>query len=241
VHGIMAGRGLWRENLDALRRVATPVVVELYGHGRSPAPAEAEAYAPASYLAVFDGIRRDLGAERWFLAGHSLGAALTISYALAFPERVIAHVFTNSASALAGPGWHAAIRQTIEQEASAIEEGGPPVLADHRLNPAGSRHLVPAVRAELRADTPLLDPGGVANTMRHTSLSCSVRDTVVTNAVPALLLVGEREKGFAEPSRHAEATMPLLEVVRLDVGHSPNAEAPADWNGAVAEFLAGRD
>ncbi len=61
VHGIMAGRGLWAANLDALRRVATPVVVELYGHGRSGVPDDDTAFTPAAYVAELERIRERLG------------------------------------------------------------------------------------------------------------------------------------------------------------------------------------
>src|SRR5437870_13580594 len=40
VHGFLSSRTQWRLNLAALARVMRPVVVELWGHGRSPAPAD---------------------------------------------------------------------------------------------------------------------------------------------------------------------------------------------------------
>ena len=40
VHGFLSSRTQWRLNLAALASVVRPVVVELWGHGRSPAPAE---------------------------------------------------------------------------------------------------------------------------------------------------------------------------------------------------------
>ena len=46
VHGILCSRALWMPNLEALSTVARPVVVELFGHGRSPSPEDADAYTP---------------------------------------------------------------------------------------------------------------------------------------------------------------------------------------------------
>src|SRR3954453_2438210 len=82
VHGMLSSRAQWLLNLDALRSVCTPVVLELWGHGRSPTPEDPGAYAPEAYGETFDAIRRDLGVDRWFLIGQSLGAALTMRYAL---------------------------------------------------------------------------------------------------------------------------------------------------------------
>ena len=53
------------------------------------------------YLRQFEAIRERLAVERWYLCGQSLGASLTLRYSLAFPERVIAQVITNSNSAFA--------------------------------------------------------------------------------------------------------------------------------------------
>ena len=44
VHGFLSSRAQWRPNLEGLRRFCRPVVVELWGHGRSPTPDDPEAY-----------------------------------------------------------------------------------------------------------------------------------------------------------------------------------------------------
>ena len=94
-------RAVAAESRTRCRRFCRPVVVELWGHGRSSAPSDATAYHPDGYVEAFDDIRRSLGVERWWLCGYSLGAGLTIRYALTHPDRVFGHVFTNSTSAFA--------------------------------------------------------------------------------------------------------------------------------------------
>ncbi len=237
VHGIMAGRALWGANMEALRTVATPVVVELYGHGRSPTPDEGVAYTPASYVAAFERLREELGAERWFLMGHSLGAALTLRYALEHPERVIAHAFSNSASALANEAWRERVGAMVDAEARRLEAAGREALAAHPINPARVTRIVPAVREALAADVPLLDPRGVAMTMRHTVPSSSVRERVQENRSPCLLVAGERETSFSEARDFARASMPMLRVETVYAGHSPNAETPELFNELLVGFL----
>lgn len=237
VHGIMAGRALWAANLDALRAVCTPIVVELYGHGRSPTPSDPQRYSPDAYVAVLERLRERLGADRWLLFGHSLGAAVTLRYALVHPERVIGHGFSNSASALAGPGWRRRMRDTADDEARRIELGGSEGLLAHRMNPVGSRHVVPAVREALRADCHLLRPEGIAATVRAVARAASLRDRVAGNRPPCLLVAGVREAAFSEPAAHAEAVMPALTTVRVDAGHSPNAEAPERFDDVLTGFI----
>ena len=59
VHGILSSRAQWRPNLEALKEVCSPVILEPYGHGRSPSPGGAEYYRPAAYVEAFETIRAD--------------------------------------------------------------------------------------------------------------------------------------------------------------------------------------
>ena len=238
VHGMLASRALWTANLEALRAVATPVVLELYGHGRSPSPDDAAAYHPRSYVAVFEQIRADLGADRWFLLGHSLGASLTLRYALDHPDRVIAQVFSNSASGIGGPDIRKAMVTNADTMADRIANDGLAGLERSRINPARSHRIAPAVRAALAADVPLLQPVGVAATIRHTGPASSVRDRVGDNRRPTLLAAGTKEKSFIEPCEYVRRAMPNLMIVPFAAGHSPNAEAPDAFNDVVVNFLA---
>ena len=47
VHGFLSGRSQWKLNLAALSEVVQPVVLELWGHGRSPSPEDVARYHPA--------------------------------------------------------------------------------------------------------------------------------------------------------------------------------------------------
>jgi pimeloyl-ACP methyl ester carboxylesterase len=82
VHGILSSKAQWIPNLEELKTFCRPVVIELFGHGRSPAPDDVESYSPDNYVGEFELIRQKLGIEKWFICGQSLGAALTFRYAL---------------------------------------------------------------------------------------------------------------------------------------------------------------
>ena len=237
VHGILGGRGLWAANLADLRSVCSPVVVELFGHGRSPSPAELNRYHPDAYVAELERIRTDLDIDRWWVTGQSLGAAITLRYCLDHPARVRGHVFTNSASGLADDDWLSAMRATAERDAAAIEREGHAGLPGLRMNPARSRRIVAEVRDALVLDESLLDPVGIAHGVRATATSASVRHRISENTVPTMLVVGTAERGFAEASRHAGSVMPHLRVEAVPAGHSPNAELPVEFNRLVSDFV----
>lgn len=237
VHGILSSRAQWLPNLDALSAVCRPVVVELLGHGRSRAPEGAEPYTPAGYVAAFERVRESLGAERWFVIGQSLGAALTLRYALDHPNRFIAHVFTNSSSALADEQWRRRMAEIAPAMAKRIEDGGHAVLQEMPIHPRHAKRMQVEVKEALVEDAALIRPLAVARAMLHTVPTSSVRQTVHHNRVPTLLAAGVREKGFAEPVGFAREKMPCLEVVELDAGHAVNIGAADRFNEAVSDFL----
>jgi pimeloyl-ACP methyl ester carboxylesterase len=239
VHGILSSRAQWMLNVGPLGEVCRPVVVELHGHGRSPAPVESAPYTPAGYAEAFERIREALGADRWYVVGQSLGSAITLRYSLDHPGRVIAQVFTNSSSALADETWQERLRRAAPAMAARIEEGGREALEAMPIHPSNAKRMPDEVKRALVADAALLDPRGVARSLLHTSTS-SVRTRVVENRVPALLVAGGREESFHGPAQFARANMPCLEVVDLDAGHAVNIQAADAFNAAVTRFLAGR-
>jgi len=237
VHGFLMSRAQWLPNLAALSRVCTPVVVELWGHGRSPAPDAAASYHPAGYLEQFDAIRRTLGAPRWWLCGYSLGAGLTIRYALTYPERVIGHAFTNSTSAFADAEQVDAWRVGAAESADRIVAGGLAAIERIPVHPRHSKRMPRDVYDALATEAALLNPAGIANTLRYTNPNVSVRAHLAENSRPALLICGRKETRFEPHREYAIERMANLAVADLPVGHGVNMEDAAGFNAALTAFI----
>ena len=237
IHGFLSSSSQWLENLEMLGRVCRPVTLDLWGHGASAAPPDAHAYLPAGYLQAVEAIRVELGAEHWFLCGYSLGAGITIHYALDYPDRVLGHVFTNSTSALADADQIAAWRSNVDATAEHIETGGRDAIEAIPVHPRRATGLPKAVYQALVADADKLDPLGVANTLRYTNPNISIRARVHENTVPALLACGARERRFEPHRAYLAANMPALDIVDLDAGHAVNMEAADTFNNAVTAFI----
>lgn len=238
LHGMLSSRAQWVRNLEALKQGATPVVAEIWGHGRSPSPEDLALYSPAAYVEQIEEIRKEIGAESWFVCGQSFGATATLRYSLRYPQRVKGQVFTNSSSALATPETTKEIYKDINRLAENLEERGQAGLERMRIHPVHAKRLPPGAQAELMADAPLLSPKGVANVFRHTSPTASVADEVAGTRVPTLLVAGEQEKRFVPHREYGEKHIPGLEVVGADGGHAINIEAPEAFNAAVLDFIA---
>lgn len=237
IHGFLSSKAQWLLNLEALGRVCRPVLLELYGHGASPAPADAQRYETGSYVAAIDAIRKALGAEQWFVCGYSLGAAISIRYALTHPARVHGHIFTNSASAFADAALADSWRANASAAAERIRSGGKAALERIAVHPKHARRLPPAVYDALVADAESISPVGVANAMERTMPTASVRGDLKHNMRPALLVCGRFEKRFAPHRTFAECTMPGLEVVAVDSGHAVNMQAADAFNAAATAFI----
>ena len=237
VHGFLSSRAQWRENVGPLAAVCRPVVVELWGHGRSPAGRTPRDYSAAGYLEQFDAIRERLGTERWYLCGQSLGASLTLRYSLAFPERVIAQVFTNSNSAFATAEIILERRRLAAAAIEDIEARGLAAVEDLPVHPRGARRLPPRLHEELVADASRIDPRAIADSYRHLNVDVSVREAARTISVPTMMVCGSYERRFAPHRDYAQANVPGLRVVDLPAGHAVNAQRHEAFNAAVAAFL----
>lgn len=237
VHGMLSSRNQWMRNLDALREFCRPVVVELWGHARSPSPEAVEHYLPEGYVAQFEVIREDIGAEKWFICGQSFGAGLTLRYALEHPDRVLGQVFTNSRSALADAETVATYRENATKRAQLLIDHGRSGLEKIPVHPVHAKRMDDDVKNALLADAALHDPAGFAKTFQHTSPNLSIRERASEIDVPTLLVVGEREEAFKPSRQFAEATINNLQIAAAPGGHAVNIQSADIFNQAVISFI----
>lgn len=233
VHGMLSGRAQWVQNLEALGTCCRPVIVELFGHGRSPSPEDPKCYTPDYYTVEFERIRKELSADKWFICGQSLGAALTLNYALNHPEQVVAHIFTNSRSALTDES----MDETMEFVVKLIKEKGREVIDDFPLHPSKNKHLSPEIKSALVEDVNLVDINGFSNTCLYTVAGSSLRHLVHKNSVPSLLIAGKFDRQFMTMLDFARMNFPNLELLVLDGGHAVNLDVPDRFNEAVIEYM----
>lgn len=237
VHGSLGSRSYWADNLEALSAVCRPVVVELWGHGRSPSPDDPARYRIDAYCRELEHLRETLGAERWFTIGQSMGAGLILHYGLRHPERVLAQVVTNSLSAFAPvEGWPERLAAAMGGTVRKLEREGTAFLKDQPVNPGRSRRISERTRALLHREFDEHDARGLAQGMVVTTAELPVGDGLASVSRPTLLTLGVDEKPFLKLLPRARQ-IPGLEVVELPAAHAVNAHDPDGWNAAVVDFL----
>ncbi len=230
VHGFMSSNAQWLANRAALAREFRLVMVELWGHGRSPEPEDPACVSVDGYVAEFERIRREVGAQRWGLIGQSYGAGLTIRYALAKPSRCVGVLVTNSRSAFGRIGASPERAQRSLPDAASFE---PRRLPYH---PIHARRFPEHVKAALVADADGISAATVRNGgVLGAGLNCVAQLADLT--VPVEIVNGLYEKPFQRDLEMLRERMPGLDVVDLEGGHSVNVEAASEFDAAACAFF----
>jgi pimeloyl-ACP methyl ester carboxylesterase len=229
VHGFMSSNLQWAPNREALRKHFLLVAAELWGHGASPTPRDPVRYGVDAYLSEFESLRVGLGIADWFVCGQSFGAGIAMRYALAHPRVVGGLIVTNSRSALNDVGAEArAAGELAEWEAM-----DPRALPFH---PCHAKRFPEDLKARMEASADRIDAYALWQAVRTTAQELSCRALASQIAVPTLLVNGRWEKSFQGDRDFAVATIPDLEVVDLDAGHSVNIEVARAFEEAVVDF-----
>jgi len=243
-HGITATRRYVLHGSRALARAGHRVITyDARGHGESePAPV-GEGYG---YPQLIDDLERvvddQLGAERFLLAGHSMGAHTAVGYALPHPERL-------AGLAVVGPTFLGAIRpKSLEYWdglAAALEtdgiDGFVAYLGEKQGIGAGWRDSVLRFTRERMQRQG--DLGALAQALRQVPRSrpFDSLDELNDLDVPTLVVASNDDADpghpYATAAAYAEA-LPRAQLVSEGEGESPLAWQGGKLSRALAAFYA---
>jgi pimeloyl-ACP methyl ester carboxylesterase len=242
VHGFGGAKEDFADHVDALAVDHRVVVFDHRGHGESDAPDDPARYSLDRLAADAVAVADAAGLRELRLLGHSMGGMVARRLVLAHPDRLRALVLMDT-SAGPPPG--------LDPELVAF---GVEVVRTHgmvelkrlqdELDPLGS----PSYRRVLAerpgfADYVARKWGALAPVMWQSMAHEIVHqphqlDAMAAVACPTLVLVGDEDTVFLEPSRSLAATVPGAELVVIPgAGHSPQFEHPEAWYLALRGFL----
>jgi pimeloyl-ACP methyl ester carboxylesterase len=197
---------------------------DLRGHGRSGAPDDPAQYSQEASVADMVGVLDACRISRVVAAGLSLGGYLSLALCLACPDRVAALVLCDT-----GPGYRSdEARQRWNDRAIAqaarLQADGLAALGDSpETRAAGHRSAAGLARA--------------ARGML-TQQDSTVMESLGSITVPALVLVGAREKPFLAAAEYMATKIPqAVHAVIPDGGHASNIDQPELFNQQVLAFL----
>src|SRR6267378_3347323 len=112
VHGLGGFGASWRHNIPSLAARATVYEVDLPGFGRSGKPTAG--YSLAYFARALHAFLDAVGVTQVSVVGHSLGAAVAVTYALTHPARVERLALLSGCVPGFGwqPGWRARLMAT---------------------------------------------------------------------------------------------------------------------------------
>lgn len=246
LHGFTGRGATWAAHLPALRRVATTIVVDLLGHGRSDAPADPARHAVERQAADLAAILDRVAGVPANVLGYSFGARIALDLALDTPGAVRRLVLESPSAGIADPVARAERQVADGALADAIERDGIPAFVERweALPLFASQALLPgARRARLHAGRLRNLPAGLAASLRGAGQGAMTPLHARLGAVacPTLVVAGALDPAL-DRALVVAAGIPdaQLELV-ADTGHAPHLEAPARFRHLVLSFLAGRE
>ena len=239
-YGLGGNTGEWAGQVDALSQRYRLVLWDPRGHGRSESPPGQEQYGLDISAQDLGALLDHLGIDVAYVGGLSMGAGISVRFCLAHPQRVVALLLIDSASAsgLPTPPHMRAMRErTIEL----AETQGMATVADYCI------HANPNLKTQAESGPEALDglrqmflalnPTGYANTIRAMLGDVFPVERLEGITAPTLVLVGEEDPAL-EAARlcHKNIAGAHFEVIPGG-GHLSNLDRPEEFNSAILSFL----
>ena len=238
IHGYTGNLQNWVLQVRALAKRYRTICPDLRGHGRSVKPIRREDYSLELFAADVRGLLNALAVPECYLVGHSMGGMVAQEFVLRHPEMVRALVLVDTAADLPQDiPWEERARlmelaRTDGMEALFEEVAQTPPLGSQMIeeNPQlidiwREQFLMTSLEGYLYC--------GEAIGSRRPLL-----EELSQIRVPTLIICGELDEAFLEPSQRMHEAIPDSElVIIVDAGHTPTLEKPEEFNEALLSFL----
>jgi pimeloyl-ACP methyl ester carboxylesterase len=224
-HGYSATSAMWTGQISVLSASHKLIIWDMRGHGNSDSPANPAEYSEALTTGDMAALLDEVGARTAVIGGLSLGGYMSLSFNVAFPQRVDALMLFDTGpgyrSDAGRDGWNRIATQRAKEletkGLAALGTSGEVTVSRHR----SAQGLAHAAR------------GMLAQTDGR------VMASLPEIRVPTLVLVGALDQPFLAATDYMAAKIPGATRVVIDgAGHASNIDRPREFNAAVTKFLA---
>jgi pimeloyl-ACP methyl ester carboxylesterase len=224
IHGSGGNHTDWVRQFTTLERKFNIAAMDLPGHGESDGPGEQDVSA---YVAWIKRLRDGFGIEKPVLIGHSLGAAICLSFAIRHGDLAAAVVSVGGGVRMPV---NPAILEGLKQDPTAIIA----LAAKFSVAKANRARLSGLIAENLSRANPEI--------MHGDFIACDrldITEAVAQIAVPALVVCGAEDK-MTPPalSEYLGKHIPGAKLALIaGAGHSVMLENPEAFNTALTDFV----
>ncbi|WP_162920170.1 2-succinyl-6-hydroxy-2,4-cyclohexadiene-1-carboxylate synthase [Paenisporosarcina cavernae] len=241
LHGFTGTSSNWNEVLPLLPTNCHAVMVDIRGHGFTTD--SSSCYTMDTILQDIELLRKKLKWNQFHLIGYSMGARISLAYALTFPERVRSIVLESGSPGLEKLEERLTRQQADSTLADKIETEGilsfvnfwediPLFHSQKRLSDEKKK----AIREERLSQT----ARGLANSLRNigTGSQFSFWDRLDEMQMRCLLVVGELDEKFVQIAQMMQNRNEKFQLVSVeDVGHAIHVENAEKFATIIMEFI----
>lgn len=242
LHGFTGRGASWEAHAPALARRFRLVVVDLPGHGRTPAR-DPEAMTVERTADDAASILARLSAVPAHVLGYSLGARVALRLAVTHPAAVDRLVLESPSAGLDGEAERAARRAADEARAARLEREGIDAFVDAwEREPvfASQGALPPSRAARQRAIRLAADPRGLAASLRAAGQGAMepLHGRLASVRAPTLVIAGALDATGRDRAALVARGIPGARLAVVEgAGHAPHLEQPAAFRRLALDFL----
>jgi pimeloyl-ACP methyl ester carboxylesterase len=237
VHGYTGDLQDWRHQLAEFGASHRVLAIDLRGHGRSQASPDRDAY---SILRMADDVEQliaEAGFERYHLAGHSMGGAISQEIALRSPGRLMSLTLEDTGHTF-GLGRNERYQKYIAARFETAEKQGMAAVAEIPSPIPPPPHLPPGRREEERLRLAAMSVDAFIGAWQGLNGWAGTKDRCARIAAPTLVVYGALDVGLIAGSKYLAATIPGAELVEIpEAAHSPQLERPGLFNAPLRRHL----
>lgn len=225
-HGFSATSTMWMGQIEAFKAHHTIITWDMLGHGESDSPDIPSLYTVDGTVADMAAILDACGVDSAVIGGHSLGGFMSLAFHLQHAARIRGLMLFNT-----GPGYKSDAARAdwnlmTEKQARAFARKGLDAVGHSEEMQLGKHRTALGLEHGAR--------GMLAQN------DARVIDSLPNVAVPALVLVGEKDRGYLAAADYMTEKIPNAKKALIaDAGHAANIHQPAAFNRAMGDFLQG--
>jgi 3-oxoadipate enol-lactonase len=233
IHGLGSSTLDWESQVPEFSKTYKVITFDLRGHGQSDKPEGP--YSVEMFAEDLSKLLLNLGVGPAHIVGISLGGAVAFQFALDDPARTGTLTIVNSAPTLGDPNQ---VQPEIERRVGIVQQMGMRSMGENlsaALFPKPEQAAIRETFIERWAEN---DPGAYIEATRS-MLGWNVIAQLGSIQCPTLVIAADQDYS---PVAVKEAYVKLMPEARLvvipDSHHATPVEKPAEFNAALAQFLA---